>query len=205
MKFTRFLALIVLVTGIEFLVLQILPPLAARQDMSTQEKKMMDQMMKYGTPGPEHELLKKYAGDWDVEIISYPPAGQPQKSMGAMKGALIFDGRYVKMSFEGLMGDMKFQGLEVVGYDLFKKMYTTFWIDSWNTAFTMTSGSLDKSGLVLTETGMFPDAMTDGKTMQKVKNITTFMGDGKIKFEMFMVMPDGQDVKGMELTYTRKR
>ena len=102
MKFTRFLALIVLVTGIEFLVLQILPPLAARQDMSTQEKKMMDQMMKYGTPGPEHELLKKYAGDWDVEIISYPPAGQPQKSMGAMKGALIFDGRYVKMSFEGL-------------------------------------------------------------------------------------------------------
>lgn len=205
MKFTRFLALIVLVTGIEFLVLQILPPLAARQDMSTQEKKMMDQMMKYGTPGPEHELLKKYAGDWDVEITSYPPMGQPRKSVGAMKGELLFEGRYVKMTFDGRMGDMPFKGLEVIGYDLFKKAYTTFWIDGWSTAFMTTAGSLDKAGLVLTETGSYPDAMTDGKTLQKVKNVTTFLADGKLKFEMFMVGPDGKDAKGLELLYTRKR
>ncbi len=205
MKFSRFLALVVLVTGIEFLMLQILPPLAARQDMSAQEKKMMDQMMKYGTPGPEHELLKRCVGDWDVMITSYPPMGQPQKSMGTMKGTLLFDGRYVKMNFDGMMGDMKFQGLQVVGYDLFKKMYTTFWIDSWSTAFTTTSGTLDKAGMRLTETGSVPDPMTDGKTIQKVKNVTTFMGDGTFKFEMFMVGPDGQEAKGLELMYTRKR
>lgn len=205
MKFTRFLMLTALITGLGILAIQVLPSLAARQQTPDQEKKMMDQMMKYSLPGPEHELLKRYAGDWDVEIMSYPPVGQPQKSMGTMKGTILFGGLYVKMSFEGMMGDMKFQGLEVVGYDLFKKMYTTFWIDSWSTAFVTTSGALDKTAMKLTETGMFPDPMTDGKTMQKVKNVTTFMGDGAFKFEMFMVGPDGKDVKGMEMSYTRKR
>ena len=176
-----------------------------QQEMSPQEKMMMEQMMKYGTPGPGHELLKKYVGDWDVDISMWPnPGGPPQTSKGTMKNALIFDGRYVKCDFEGMMGGMNAKGLEVIGYDLFKRMYTTFWIDSWSTAFTFTSGTLDAAGKVLTETGLFPDAMTDGKTMQKVKNVTTFMGDGKYKFEMFMVMPDGKEMKGLELVYTRK-
>lgn len=205
MKFTRFLALAALITGINLLVLQVLPSLSARQEMSAQDKKMMEQMQKYGTPGKEHELLKRYAGDWDVEITMYPMSmGQPQKSKGTMKGQIIFDGRYVKCSFQGDMGGMAAQGLEVIGYDLFKKMYTTFWIDSWSTSFMVTTGKLDMSGNVLTETATTPDPMTDGKTMQKVKNVTTFMGDGKFKFEMFMVMPDGKDMKGMELVYTRK-
>ena len=52
------------------------------------------------------------------------------------------------------------------------------------------------AGNVLTETGTSPDPMTDGKTMQKYKNVTTFMGDGKYKFEMFMVMPDGKAIEG---------
>jgi hypothetical protein len=46
--------------------------------------------------------------------------------------------------------------------------------------------------------------MTDGKTMQKVKNVTTFLADGKYRFEMFMVDPDGKETKGMELLCTRR-
>jgi len=60
------------------------------------------------------------------------------------------------------------------------------------------------AGNILTETGTSPDPMTDGKTMQKFRNVTTFMGDGKYKFEMYMVMPDGKASKGMELVCTRK-
>jgi len=122
-----------------------------------------------------------------------------------MKNQLIFDGRYLKSEFEGLMGGMPGKGLEVIGYDLFKNRYTTFWIDSWSTGFVFTSGTLDAPGKVLTETGMFPDPMTDGKTVQKVKNVTTFMEDGKYKFEMYMVMPDGKESKGMELICTRTK
>lgn len=177
-----------------------------QREMTPQEKKMMDQMMKYGTPGKAHEFLKKYVGEWDVDISTWQEPGAPaQMGKGSIKTELIFDGRYVKSEFEGMMGGMAFKGFEVIGYDLFKKMYTTFWIDNMSSSFLTTAGTLDTAGNVLTETGSSPDPMTDGKTLQRVKNVTTFMGDGKYKFEMFMVMPDGKETKGMELVCTRKR
>jgi hypothetical protein len=173
--------------------------------MSDQDKKMMEMVMKYGTPGKSHELLKKFVGDWNVDMRMWAkPESEPMTTTGTMKNELILDGRFVKCTFEAMMMGMKFAGLEIVGYDLFKNMYVTFWIDSMSTGFLFTSGKLDASGKVLTDTGEYPDAMTEGKTMQKVKNVTTFIEDGKIKFEMFMVSPDGKEVKSMEYTATRK-
>lgn len=173
--------------------------------MSAQDKKMIEQMMKYGMPAQEHKLLEKYVGEWDVAISSWrEPSAEPELSRGTMKNELIFDGRYLKSDLDFTMGGRKARGLEIIGYDLFKKMYTTFWIDSWSTAFVTTSGTLDVSGDILTETGAYPDAMTDGRTVRKMKTVTTFMGDGRYKFEMFMVQPDGRAVKGMELVCTRK-
>ena len=191
--------------ALAFSLIGMFPSLAAGQDMSAQDQKMMEQMMKYGTPGKNHELFKLYAGMWDVDISMWQnPGAPPMMSKGTMKNEMIFDGRYLKCDFQGEMSGMKVGGLEVIGYDLFKNMYTTFWIDSWSTSFVVTTGMLDGTGKVLTETGMFPDMMTDGKTMQKVKNVTTFLADGKYKFEMFMVGPDGREMKSMELLCTRR-
>ena len=206
MKLSRFMLLAALITGVNVLLIKEFPSLTGGQEMSAQDQKIMAQMMKYGTPGKGHEFLKRYVGDWDVVISTWSMSGAPaQTSQGTMKSQLIFDGRYLKSEFEGAMGGMTFKGLEVIGYDLFKKMVTTFWIDSMSTGFLTTSGTLDMAGNVLTETGTSPDPMTDGKTMQKYRNVTTFMGDGKYKFEMFMVMPDGKASKGMELVCTRKK
>jgi len=181
------------------------PPTASGQEMSDQDMKMMEMMMKYGTPGKSHELLKKYVGEWNVDMTMWPKAGaEPMKSQGIMKNELILEGRFAKCKFESTMMGMKFAGMEIIGYDLFKQMYATFWIDSMSTAFLITTGKLDSSGKILTDTGEYPDAMTDGKTMQKLRNVTTFMDDGKIKFEMFMMMPDGQEFKSMEYTATRR-
>jgi len=125
-------------------------------------------------------------------------------SKGSSKNELLFDGRYLKSQYEGTMGEQKFRDLEIIGYDLYQNKYVTFWIDDMSTGFVWTTGVLDASGKILTEMGAWPDPMTEGKQMQKVKNVTTFMEDGKYKFEMFMVMPDGKEVKTMELLATRK-
>ncbi len=181
------------------------PATAAAQEMSDQDKKMMEMMQKYGTPGKPHQLLMKYAGDWEVEIKTWrKPDTEPEISLGTMKNKIIFDGRFVKCNFEGMMGGMKAVGLEIIGYDLYQDKYVTFWIDGWSTSFALTTGTLDASGMVLTETGTYPDPMTAGKTVQKVKNVTKFMPKGGYKFEMFMIMPDGKEVKGMEIVTKRK-
>jgi multimeric flavodoxin WrbA len=196
----------VLITGFNLLLLQAITKIWPGQEMSAQAKIMMDQMMKYGTPGKEHELLKKYVGAWDVSISTWKDAmSKPETSKGTMKSMLILGGLYVKCEFQGMMmGGQNTQGLEIIGYDLFKKMYTTFWIDNMSSEFMITTGMMDMAGQVLTETGEYPDAMNDGKTMRKFRNVTTFLADGKYKFEMFMAMPDGKEMKSMELVFTRK-
>ena len=146
-----------------------------QQEMTPDQKKMMEQMEKYGTPGKEHELLKRYVGEWDVDISSWQdPMAKPEKSKGTMKNTLLFEGRYLKCNFEGMMGAMKFQGLEVIGYDLFKKVYTTFWVDSWSTAFMVTTGTLDTAGKVAEAAQHYPN-LSFGKTYVSV----TLDADGK--------------------------
>jgi hypothetical protein len=179
-----------------------LPAFVAGQQMSKAEQEMMEKQMKYAMVTKNHDFLKKYVGTWDVETKGWmSPGTDPMMGKGTMKNALIFDGRYVKCEFEGMMGQ-PFKGLEIIGYDLFQNKYTTFWIDTMSTSFFLTSGTLDPTGMILTETGTAPDAMTGGTT--KVKDVTTFLADGKFKFEMFMIGPDGKEFKSMELVATRK-
>lgn len=202
MRLVRFLSFVAL-TALMIIPIQAIPGMSSAQDQSAQEKQMREMMMKYTMPGKNHEVLKKYVGDWDIEIKTWPnPGAQPMVSKGIQKNQLIFEGRFVKGEFEGLMMAQKFMGLEVFGYDLFQNKYVTFWIDSMTTAFMITTGRFDASGKVLTQTGESPDPMTG--RMQKVKQVTTFMQDGKYKFELIMVMPDGKEFKSVELVATRK-
>jgi hypothetical protein len=193
------------ITGLNILVIQALPFMIQGQETSAQER-MQAQMMKYGTPGKPHEFLKRFVGDWDVEITAIPPVpdAQPQKSKGTMKSQIIFDGRFLRSEFDGMMGNAPSKGFQINGYDLFQNVYTTIWLDSWSTSFLVLKGTLDPSGNVLTSTGEAPDPMTDGKTLEKLKTEVTFMGEGKYRFELYMAGPGGDYVKTLEMVFTRK-
>ncbi|OGD21673.1 MAG: hypothetical protein A2W03_17205 [Candidatus Aminicenantes bacterium RBG_16_63_16] len=174
---------------------------AATQETTQQQQ--MEIMMKYGTPAKEHEYLKKYVGTWDVETKSWEkPGAEPMVGKGSMKGEILFEGRYLRTSFESTMMNMPFKGLQIMGYDLYQKKYVAIWIDNMSTAFAPTTGTLDPTGKVFTETGLWPDPMTGGTS--KVKIVTTWLADGKYKFEMFMPGPAGKDIKWMEITYTKR-
>ncbi len=202
MKIMRFWLPAVLVIGLMASVWA-LPQMSSGKEMSAQDKQMMEMMAKYGTPGKDHEFLKKYVGEWNVEVKSWmKPGDPPALGTGTLKSKLILDGRFVICHFDGMMMDMKYMGLEIIGYDMFQKKYVTFWIDTMGTGFFITSGMLDASGQVLTETGTMPDMMTGGTL--KVKDVTTFMPDGNYRYEMFMVAPDGKEFKSMELVAKKK-
>src|SRR4030042_878044 len=95
MRSARFLFLAAFIAVFLILTLAI-PAASSAQEMSDQDKKMMEMMMKYGTPGKNHEILKKYVGDWDVETKSWPtPGAEPMTGKGSMNNELIFDGRSV--------------------------------------------------------------------------------------------------------------
>lgn len=205
MKLSRFLFIAAVIAGLNILLIQALPAKFQGQAPTPQDK-MQAQMMKYGTPGKPHEFLKRFVGEWDVDITATPPmpGAMPQKSKGTMKSQLIFDGRYLKSDFDGMMGNMPSKGLQINGYDMFKNVYTTLWLDSWSTSFLVLTGKLDASGNVLTSMGESPDPMTDGKTMEKMKTEVSFMSEGKYRFELYMAGPGGDYVKTLEMVFTRK-
>ncbi len=179
------------------------PMKPAPQDKPMTEKMMQDMFMKYGMPGKPHEFLKKFVGTWDMEVKSWmKPGDPPATSMGTQTNQLVLGGRYVEIKLEIMMGTMKLTGTEILGYDLFQNRYTNFYIDDSTTAFTVVTGSLDASGMALTQTGMSPDIMT-GK-MQKIRAVTTFLAEGKFRFEIFMVPPDGKDFKSLEFLATKR-
>jgi hypothetical protein len=176
---------------------------AAQKQQAMSQKEMMDRMMKYAAVTKAHDFLKNYVGKWDVEVKAFEqPGGQPMVSKGSMTGELIMGGRFALCRFQGEMMAMPFMGLQLMGYDLFKNKYAGIWIDSMSTAYYPTTGTLDDSGKILNEAGMWPNPMTGGSN--PVRIVTTLLGPGKYTWQMFQAGPDGKESMSMEITYTKK-
>jgi hypothetical protein len=197
MPYRKSLALICLVA---FLAVSLA---GAAQQQAVSQKEMMDRMMKYATPTKAHEFLKNYVGTWDVEVKSFEqPGAPPIVSEGTMTGELVLGGRFALCHFDSQMMGTPFTGMQLMGYDLYQMKYAGIWIDSMSTAFYPTTGTLDASGKVLTEIGLWPDPMTGGS--QKVKIVTTIVGPGQYTWKVFIAGPDGKEFMSMDITYTKK-
>jgi hypothetical protein len=165
----------------------------------------MDAYMKATQPGPEHELLKSMAGDFDADVKLFNPDGSQQSaSKGSMHGEMILGGRYLKLNYSGemAMGDQKmpFKGGGLIGYDNGKKKYQSVWVDEMSTGMMITEGTC--TGNVTTMEGSATDPMS-GQPM-KVKEISTAVDKDHHKYEMWVSGEDGKMFKVLEIMYTRK-
>ena len=172
---------------------------------SEEEQKMMKLWMEYATPGESHKYLEYFAGEWDTNSkIWMKPDAEPEVSSGLTTSKMILGGRYLKSHLNATMMGMPFEGISITGYDNFRKIFTTLWLDTFGTGFYTTSGTLDKDMKVRTETGMWDDIMTGGQ--MKVKWVTTIVDKDKYMFEMFDTDPKtGKERKSGEVVYTRKK
>ena len=177
----------------------------AQQPQSEEEKEMMKKWMEYATPGENHKYLEYFVGKWEIiSKIRMQPGTEPQVSKGENESKMILGGRYLKSYLKGSMMGMPFEGVALTGYDNFKKKFVTIWFDSMGTGFYETSGTLDKTSKTRTETGLWDDFMTGGKS--KVKWETKIIDDNKYQFDMYGPDPKtGKEFKSGEIIYTRKK
>jgi len=129
-------------------------------------------------PGPEHEMLKKMAGNWDFTM----------KMMGAeSKGKVVYKmelgGMWLVSSLEGEIFGTKFYGKGLDSYDANKKKYVSAWFDSMSASPMIMEGTLDKEKKTLTLAGEGPGS--DGKPT-KYKSISVMPDDDTIEFSMYM-------------------
>jgi hypothetical protein len=171
----------------------------------------MQKMMALAQPNENHKLLGGLAGTWSYDVSMWmDPAAPPQKSKGTAVCKAMMDGRYYmtnvigQMEMPGADGKMKkvtFKGMSLDGYDNVKKKFVSSWVDNMGTGIMMSEGTYDPSTKTFTydsEVEMMP-----GKTT-KVRATTRMVDKDHHTFEWFEDR-GGQEVKTMEINYTRKK
>ena len=145
-------------------------------------------------PGPEHDKLKAFVGDWDA-VVTF--GGMEMKGSATYK--LGLGGFWLTEEFKGEGG--MFEGRGTTGYDPIKKKYVSTWIDSESPSMMVMEGDFDKDGKTYTEIGEGPGM--DGKP-QKMKSVVEFKDKDNVVFTMYTT-GGGKDQEILKVTYKRKK
>jgi hypothetical protein len=172
-------------------------------DKQPSQEEMMAAMAKYGAVTENHKKLEALAGDWKADVKMWMGPGEPEKSQGSSKNEMIMGGRFLKSEFSGNMMGRPFKGCSLNGYDNAKGKFIGLWIDDMSTGYMASEGSCDASGKVLTLTSEFECPIR--KQHVKMRMVTTLIDSDSHKLEMFDAMPDGKEMKTMEILYTRAK
>ncbi len=153
-------------------------------------------------PGPAHELLKMEVGTWDAVIEMSAPGAPAMTSKGTEVATLGCGGLCLVTKFDSDMGGMPFQGNGLTTYDPGKKKYVGSWTDSMSAGILTTEASYDPATKTMTTTLQGPDPTGAVQTM---KSTSSYPDADHRTMTMFMKAPDGTEVPGMKITYTRRK
>lgn len=174
-----------------------LPALGAAQPPSGQQMPPMPK------PGPEHAVLKMDAGTWDAVVEVTPAPGAPaMKSKGVEVSTIGCGGLCLVTDFKGDMMGAPFIGHGVTTWDPAKKKYVGSWTDSMSTGLAIGESTYDPATKKWTGTMEGPDHT--GKVM-KMRSVVEWKDDSTRVFTMYGPGPDGKEMEGMRITYTRRK
>ncbi len=175
---------------------------SAQEDAKMSDSAMMAEWAKYANPGPEHRMLAKGVGKWTlVTKMWMDPSAPAMESKGTMECVPLLDGRFFQSVYKGDMMGMPFEGISVMGYDLYKKQFISTWMDNMGTMIMISTGTSNADGSECTMMASFDDPAT--KTTKNHKQVTRWTGPDTFVFEMYDVVPGQPDKKGMEIVHTR--
>lgn len=174
-------------------------PLTAQDNNSEEAQKAWQEYM---TPGEMHSMLAKMAGEWNAKVSMWnDPAGEPIVSEGTISSEMILGGRYLQSKHTGSYMGMPMNGIALEGYDNSMNKFVNTWIDNFGTGIMVSEGDYNPDTKEMTYHGKMTDPM--GGAEIKTRQVMKMIDDNNAIFEMYMMM-GGQEVKSMEMVYTRK-
>jgi len=170
--------------------------------MTPEQMAEMEAYMKAGALGPQHTLMAKHVGTFDVAMKSWgDPAAPPMESKGVAIRTLHMGGRVMHEEFQGDMMGMPFSGLSRSGYDNVSGKWWSTWTDSMSTGIMVSEGECDES-FNCTYVGTYNDPIKDGPVTNRY--VAKWTSPDKQQFAMYGTGRDGKEVKMMEMIYTRR-
>ena len=196
-------------TALTAIVLALVCSIALAQDAAKDtakkptQQEMMEAMMKYGTPGKQHEQLKAMVGTWDADVtFQMDPAAPEQKSKAKMVNESLFDGRYLKGDYTGDFMGQPFKGMSLMTYDNAKEKYVSLWIDSMSTMMMLSEGTADSSGKVITTSCTYDCPIQKERVSSRM--VLTIQDNDHHTMDMYCTQ-GGKEHKSMTIKYTRAK
>ncbi len=150
--------------------------------------------------GPEHASLARFAGTWRAEVKLYFAPGQgPQVSRGNMVNTLELGGLFLRQQYKDESG--MFEGHGFWGYNATEGRYEGFWIDPMCSFFQLEHGRHDASADAYHMAGSFTNPQT--RQPMRKRSVIAFKSAGEHTMEQWIEMAPGQEMKTMEIRYTR--
>jgi len=175
---------------------------AEMPQMTPEQQAEMAAYMKAGALGPQHEMMASEVGTFDVAIKNWmDPAAPPMESTGVAVRTLHMGGRILQEEFQGDMMGTPFTGLSRSGYDNVSGKWWSTWTDSMSTGIMLAEGDCDENH-TCTYVGTYNDPVKGGPVTNRYV-IKTISPDEQ-HFAMYGPGRDGNEVKMMEMVYTRR-
>ena len=173
---------------------------------SESEAPDLDELESFSIPGEPHELLATTVGSWDVTIRIWsdpdPEAEPASETEGTAVGRWILGERFVETVYEGEVLGRPFEGLKIEGFEKAIEKYVSTWRDNLGTYTLVFKGECEESCRERTMNGTFTDPVS--KLPFRLKGVTTIEDEDNYTYQSFVITPNGQEFKNMELEARRR-
>lgn len=157
----------------------------------------------YGTPGPEHAVLARRVGSWDVAVRTWSaPDAEPRESKGRSEWQPLLGGRFFEERLEIAAPGGTHEARGVSGFDKLRKQYVSTWMDDDGTSILHSVGSADSTGKVLTFSSESPDPVHG--IMGTIRTVETEVDATTWTMEAYRSDQTGREYKAAVFTYHRR-
>ena len=163
---------------------------------------MMARARQYTTPGPHHEVLKRFLGDWDTELRVTMPGINRKPDKGTARITWLMDGYWIQCLGEGTLMGRPTTTFTILGYDNFKQSYRMMTVSTADTAMLVSEGDMDPGGKALLTYGTLDEYLT-GEHDKMVKYIWRFLSDDEMVLEIYDLPIGEKNNQVLELRYRR--
>ena len=175
----------------------------------TQDKQAdFAKMRELANPGPEHELLAKYAGKGSLNL-RYGVGNRAMVFEGSSDNRTMVDGRFLALEYEAESKMGPTSGMLIIGFDRRHGEFTLQAMDSWGTYFVSSRGKREGDAKTVKLYGKDDDphlkAMGFGE--KEFVHVLDFSDDKKLVVEVHMIdtrTEERVERKMMEYAFTPK-
>jgi hypothetical protein len=131
------------------------------------------------------------------------PGEAAQISKGRSTSHWILGKRFLQEDFKGETAGEKFEGMGLLGYDNGARAFKMVWVDSLNTALTISTGKyLPESNIFEMVSEVYDPLLGREKTVRSTLQVTS---NDSYRFLMEDTAPSGKKFNSFEVLYTRRR